>query len=383
MADTLTGLIPDIYEAMDIVSREKVGLLQSVMVDAKGESVAKGQSVVADIAPTVAAGDITPAAVPSAATDLTEGTASVTMDFSRAAAFNFSGLSERTLNTSIGANNTKAGRIAQALRTLDNEMDAAIAALHTKASRAYGTAATTPFASNLGEAAQIEKILSDNGAPAFGRSLVFNTTAGANLRSLPAFNGVNTVGSDAVQRRGELLDVFGMSLKESANIATSTAGTAALATTDNAGYSVGDTVITLASAGTGTIVAGDVITFAGDTNKYVVVSGDTDTSDGGTITLAAPGLRVAMSAATKAITMVAAAARNMAFTQDAIAFVTALPERPSDGDGADDVIAITSPVSGITYEFAKYGGYRQNRYEIGINYGTAVIKPEHLCLLLG
>jgi len=50
MADTLTGLIPDIYEAMDIVSREKIGLAQSVTVEATGERVAKGQDVVTDIA---------------------------------------------------------------------------------------------------------------------------------------------------------------------------------------------------------------------------------------------------------------------------------------------------------------------------------------------
>jgi hypothetical protein len=31
--------------------------------------------------------------------------------------------------------------------------------------------------------------------------------------------------------------------------------------------------------------------FAGDTNKYVVVTGVADASGGGTITLAAPGLR--------------------------------------------------------------------------------------------
>jgi len=80
-------------------------------------------------------------------------------------------------------------------------------------------------------------------------------------------------------------------------------GTASGATTDAAGYSIGDTVITLASAGTGTIVVGDHITFAGDAVRYPIASGDADVSNGGTITLVAPGLKSAIAASTTAITV--------------------------------------------------------------------------------
>jgi len=179
------------------------------------------------------------------------------------------------------------------------------------------------------------------------------------------------------------VDRFGMKLRESAQINTSTAGTASSATTDNAGYAVGATVLTLASAGTGTIVAGDVLTFAGDTNQYVVTSGDTDVSDGGTITLAAPGLRVAMSAATKAITVVAAAARNMCFARSALVLAARAPALPSEGDNASDRMLITDPRSGLTMEFSMYKGYRKVRYEVGLAWGVSNIKPEHTALLLG
>ena len=74
------------------------------------------------------------------------------------------------------------------------------------------------------------------------------------------------------------------------------------ATTNAAGYAVGSTNITLAPAGTGQINAGDIISFSGDTNLYVVQTGDTDVSNGGTIVLQAPGLRVAIPAAATAIT---------------------------------------------------------------------------------
>lgn len=81
-------------------------------------------------------------------------------------------------------------------------------------------------------------------------------------------------------------------------------GTGSGATTDASGYAIGVTgPIALASAGTGTILVGDVITFAGDTNPYMVLLGDTDVSDGGNITLQAPGLLVAIPAAPTAITV--------------------------------------------------------------------------------
>jgi len=378
MADTITGLIPDIYEAMDIVSREKVGMIQSVTLDNKEGRAAKDQSIVVDVAPAVAGRDITPAMTPTAAADLTEGTKSVTMSNSRSFAFNFSGVNTQILNTSIGSANTRAGRIAQALRAASNEMEGVLAALHISASRAYGTAGTTPFGSALTDAAQSAKILDDNGAPAVDRSLVLNTSAGANLRGLAQYNGVNTSGSDMTLRRGELLDLYGMSVKESGQIATNTAGTGASYLVNNAsGYAVGATTIA-ADTGSGTILAGDIVTFAGDSNKYVVATA----LSGGSFVLAAPGLQKAL-ADNVAITVVAAAARNFAFSRNAIVLATRLPELPTEGDGAADRMTIADPVSGMNFEFAIYKGYRQNLYEVGITYGAAVIKPEHTCLLLG
>lgn len=387
MADTLTGLIPDIYEAMDVVSREKIGLAQSVTVESTGERVAKGQDVVTSIAPEIALRDITAAMSPTAASDLTEGTATINMAYSKAAPFNLSGLTTRTLNTSIGIENTRAGRIAQALRILDNTIEGHIAALHTKFSRAYGTAGTTPFASTLADTAQLGKILDDNGAPQADRSFVFDTAAGANLRTLTQLTNVNQAGTDATLRRGELLNVNDFSLKESGQIATSTAGTMSGGKTGAAGYAIGATTLAFQDAtGTGVMVDGDVFTIAGDTNKYVVTTATfagANPATGDTIVIAEPGLRKAVPAANTAITVVAAAARNMAFSKNAIGLITSMPELPEEGDMASDILPVTSPISGITYEFAVYKGFRQNLYQIGLNWGTDVVKPEHTAIGLG
>jgi hypothetical protein len=92
------------------------------------------------------------------------------------------------------------------------------------------------------------------------------------------------------------------------------AGTAVSATTNAAGYAIGARTITLAAAGTGRILSGDTITFAGDPNRYVVELGTgSDVSSGGMIELAAPGLLTALPASAVAITMAPFRHRNADF----------------------------------------------------------------------
>jgi hypothetical protein len=178
-------------------------------------------------------------------------------------------------------------------------------AIYKGASRAYGTAGTTPFgtAGDYSDAAQVRKILDDNGAPLTDRSLILNTAAGANIRGKQA--QAYMTNDTSLLRQGILLDINGLSIRESAQVPTVTAGTMASATSTNAAFTVGQTVIPLAAAGTGTVAAGDIVTFANDANKYVVASvsfAGANPASGDSITLAAPGLRMAQSAATRAIT---------------------------------------------------------------------------------
>jgi hypothetical protein len=384
MANTLTNLIPDVYAALDVVSRELTGLIPAVTLDPSTSRAAVGQTVYSHVAPAATAGDITPAVTPPDDGDQTIGNVSLAVTKARRVPFRWNGEQSLQMNNGgFGVLSIQQNQIAQAIRTLVNEMEADLAALHTTFSRAYGTAAATPFgtAGDFTDASNAMKILKDNGGPLSDNHLVVNTAAGANL--IGKQSRVDIQGDLAMLRQGVLLDTAGMMIRESGAIVTSTAGTASSATTNNAGYAIGTTTLTLASAGTGTLVAGDVITFAGDSNQYVVVSGDADVSGGGTITIAAPGLRVAMSAATKAITVVAAAARNMAFNRSALILATRAPALPDGGDAAADRSLITDPRSGLSFELSMYKQYRQIQYEVAAAWGVKNVKPEHTALLLG
>lgn len=384
-ANTLTALLPTIFEAMDVVSRELTGFIPSAMRAPGVERAAVGQSVTYPVAPAMAAYDVAPAMAVPEPPDVTPETGTMAITKSRAVPFGFTGEEARMLNTGVGYLSTQGQWIAQALRTLVNEIESDLAIeAATNASRAYGTAGTTPFASSLADMAQVRKMLDDNGAPPSDRSLVGNTAMGANLRTLQQLTKVNEAGTQMTLRQGELLDVFNISIKESAQVQNFVAGTNnGSASTNNAGYAVGATLITLAAAGTGTIKAGDIITFAGDTNKYQVAVGDTNVADAGTITLAKPGLRVAIAASNTVITTIASHASNVAFSSSALHVAMRPPATPPEGDLASDRMLVTDPRTGVTFEFSVWPGYRKVRLEVALAWGVKATKREHIVILLG
>jgi hypothetical protein len=387
MANTLTNLIPDLYVALDNVSRELVGFIPSVTQDTNVTRVSVGQTVRSFVAPAAAAGNITAAVTPPDDGDQTIGNVSIAITKARRVPLRWGG--EETLGLSNNGPTAAAIRqnqFAQAMRTLTNEIEADLAALATTASRAYGTATTEPFASTLGDPAQVRKILSDNGAPLSDLQLVVSTSAGAAVRTLAQLTKVNEANDSTLLRQGVLLDIHGFALRESAQVTRPASGTMASATSTSAAFTVGQTVIPLATAGTGTVSAGDVITFANDTNKYIVASATfagANPASGDTITLAAPGLRLAQGVATRAITVVAVSTRNMGFARSAIVLAQRLPALPDGGDLAIDRTTITDPRSGLSFEVAMYPQYRQMQYEISCAWGVKNIKPEHTAVLLG
>lgn len=390
MANTLTSLIPTIFQAADIVSRELVGMIPSVALSPSAERAALNQTITTFVAPAATASDITPGVTPPNDGDQTLGNVQMAITKSRRVPVRWNGEEERALTApgGPGIEGMRRDQFAQGFRTLANEMEADLTALHLLASRAAGTAGTTPFAfsatrSGFEDVADARKVLVDNGAPLTDMNLVLGTSAGAKLRSIGQLNNAQAAQDVSFLRQGVLLPIHGVDMRESGQIKSFTKGTGASATTNTAGYAVGSTTITLASAGTGTILAGDVITFAGDVNQYVVLTGDADVSNAGTVVLAAPGLRQAIPASATAITVVGNSTRNMIFNRNAIVLATRVPARPAQGDSAIDVMQVTDSRSGITFEVAVYPQYRQVQYEISVAWGVKVIKPEHVVLLLG
>jgi hypothetical protein len=386
--NTLTNLIPTLYAAADVVSREMVGFIPNVQRDSRIDRVALNQTVNVPVVGASTPVSITPGAYAPDTGGVTPGNVTVTISNQYQVPIAWNG-DEQIATSETGIyENVITQRFAQAMRGIVNQVETDLAALHIYASRAYGTYNTQPFgtAGDLSDMAQMVKILEDNGAPQNDLRAVLSTSAIANLRGKQSvLFKVNEAGTDQLLRRGIIGDIFGVGLGTSAQVKKDvTAGTNnGSASTDNAGYAIGATTITLASAGTGTIIAGDIITFAGDTNKYIVKTGDTDVSNGGTIVLQEPGLQQAIAASNTTITTVAATDRNMVFSKSAIVLATRSPYMPDGGDMADDVTEIVDPISGLNFQVARYSQYRQVHFEVALAWGVKVIAPRHVGLLIG
>lgn len=387
-ANTLTGLIPTIYEALDVVSRELIGFIPAVSRNSSGERAALNQTIMIPIAPPSSMADNTPAVTAPNTGDQNVGNVTMTISKSKHVPIRWNGEEQKGMLNAGSYAGVLMNQFAQAFRTLTNAIDLDLfTTTYQNASRAYGTPGTAPFgtAGDLSDIAQVRKILDDNGAPQTDLQLVLGSSGMANLRGKQnVLFKVNEAGTADLLRRGIIGELEGQMLRNSNAVKPVTKGTGASYTTDTAGYAVGSTVINLIT-GTGTVLAGDTVTFAGDSNKYVVATG---VAAPGQITLAAPGLLQAISASATAATVGATATPNLSFSRSAVQLITRAPAMPIGPDGkamdmADDVMQVTDPVTGITFDVAVYRQFMQLVYHVRLAWGTQAIKQNHIAALLG
>lgn len=387
-ANTLTGLIPTLYEALDIVSREMIGMIPAVTRNSSAERAALNESILVPITPATTLADNTPAVTAPNTGDQTIGNVAMTISKSKHAPIRWNGEEQRGMLNAGTYGGVLRNQFVQAFRTLTNQIDVDLfTTAYQNSSRAYGTAGTAPFgtAGDLSDIAQLRKILDDNGAPQSDLQFVMGSSAMANLRGKQnVLFKVNEAGTDLLLREGIIGRLEGFDLRNSAAVTAVTKGTGASYTTTAAGFAVGTTQIPLIT-GTGTVNPGDTVTFAGDANKYVVNAG---VSAPGTITLAGPGLLQAIPASATAVTVGNTATPNLGFSKSAVQLITRAPQMPIGPDGkamdmADDVIQITDPKTGIVFDVAVYRQFMQLVYHVRLAWGCQAIKSNHIATLLG
>lgn len=379
MANVLTDLAADIYKAADTVGRELTGATSSVLINADGsERVALGDTVRSHFTRQATEVDVTPSMTIPEGTDQTVDNKTLSITKAKAVQIPWTGEDMRHVSNGAGFDTIYGDQIRQAMRRLTNliEVDLLTEA-YQNASRAVGTAGTTPFASNFNLVAEGRQILVDNGTPMDGMStMVLNTLAGTNLRNLAQLQKANEAGGTDLLRSGALLDLQGLMLKESAGVQVHTKGTGDSFVT-NGTFAVGDTAIDV-DGGTGTILAGDVITFANDSNKYVVESA----LSGGTVTIASPGLRQSLADGV-ALTVGDNYTGNVAFHRNALELVMRAPAVPQGGDAATDAMTIQDPFSGLVYEIRAYKGYKKAMFEVAATWGYKAWKPDFIAAIMG
>jgi len=386
MPNVLTNLAADIYKAADIVGREAVGVIPSVTINAGSEAAAQGGTVRSHFTRTAT---VNSSAAPSMTIpegdDQTIDNKTMTINQIASVRIPWTGEEIKHVNNGSGYETIYGDQIAQAMRGIVNTIESYVATrAYQGASRAFGTAGTTPFGSNFNEIAEMRQILFDNGMPVNdGRiSLVLNSLAGTNLRQLAQLQKVNESGDSAMLRRGTLLDLQGFMLKESAGIVTHVPGAGASGLINGA-EAVGETTLaydTLTVNTTG-YRAGDVIAFAADSvNRYVINTGATTTA--GNIVIGGPGLRVAIPD-NNAITIGGAYTANLAIHQACVELVMRPLAKPVGGDAAVDMMTVQDPVSGLVFQISVYKGYNKAMIDVTCLYDARVWKSDGVAILMG
>jgi hypothetical protein len=374
MANTLTSLAPTLFSAAKEVANEPSGMISAINMNFDDKGVAKGDTVTVDVAPTRAASDFTPAATTTSGTDATASSIAVTISKSRKVSWHLTGEQQRSLENGGINQDWVRQLVSQGMRTLRNEAEIdAVVAGKEGASRAYGTAGTTPFASDLTALTNARKILADNGAPMADLQLVIDTSAGLNLRNLGVLQNAYQAGSEEERRSGRFLPQMGFAIRESAGVALHTKGSGASYLLNGA-LAIGDTTITV-DTGSGTILAGDVVTFAGTTDKYVVNTALAST----TFVIGKPGSK-AVEADNDAVTVGNNYTSNLAFERSAIVGIMRPPLIPANPTIQQMAI---SDQYGMTYLMLDIAQYGQRTWELHLAWGFKAVNGEFIATVLG
>lgn len=377
MANTLTALAPVLYGAAQTVSRELTGFIPAVDVRVDEMGVAEGDTVSYPIIPLGAAGNFTPAMTTTQGSDTTP--TKVDLTFSNHKQYTWNLTSEQEISLGNGNQNLVEfirQSTEQGIRSLANAIELHVATkAYQGASRATGTAGTTPFGSNLNAAVDVRKILRDNGAPESEISLIMGTSAEAN--ALKIFDPTNSLsGPDiALRQQGIISAQYGMDWRVSKQVVDHVKGTGTGYLLNDAGSAIGDTAI-LTDTGSGTIIAGDVVTFAGTSDKYVVNTA----LAGGQFSIGRPGL-VAAETDDDAITVGNSFAANIALHRNAVILAMRPPSQVANKN--IETMPITDPRTGMTFLMEKIYGDGVTTYRLRVLYAAAAVQSEHIAILLG
>lgn len=378
---TISSLAENIFRAKEQIASEPTGFIQSAIMNTGIEGVSLAGTVTSfrTAQPTLNT-SYTPSMTLPDGDDQTITTDTFTIDQVANVRIPLKGETLKQLDNTVGGQLVLDSLLTQAIRKLRNTIEAHVGAvLKNSSSRATGTAGTNPFASNINPLADVRQILVDNGAPDDGEiSLVINTSAGTKMRQIANLYKVNEAGSPGLLRNGELTNLMGMSIKESAGVASVTKGTGTSYVTSGS-TAVGGTSIALVT-GTGTVNAGDVVTFAADsTNKYIVGTG---VAAPGTIALNSPGAQVTIATA-NALTVGNSHTANIAFHKNAVELAMRPPAQPYGGDAAVDRMTVADDKTGLVFEVALYKGYGMAVIDITTFYKAKVWNPHLVATLLG
>jgi hypothetical protein len=379
MGNTLTALQPTIFSVAQEVSNEPFGIVSGINTNFDDKGVAIGDKVSVPVAPVRATGTYNPTMNlnnGAAGTDASASSVDITITNSEFTQWHLTGEQEKSLMNGGTDQEWFRQLVAQSMRTLRNKADqVAYGAVKVGASKAIGTAGTTPFSTGVDELADMNNLLYQQGAPMVDAQFVMSAAARVKFMKTGVYQLAYANGSAEDRKAGVLGREFGFSLRSSAGIVKHTSGGAANYAT-NGGEVASATAITVGT-GTDPILAGDVFSIADRPGEQYVVS--SALTGAGELLINRPGLFGATATA-QAVTFTGNYTPCLAFERSAVVGVFRPPYIPAN---ANIEQVLVSDQYGLTYLLCRVIGDGMVTWRLHLAFGIKVVQPEHVALLLG
>lgn len=373
MANDLSPLIPKLLAQGLLALRQQAIMPRLVNRGYEAQAGDIGSAITIPVSSGIAAQAVTPAAVPPSTSDMALTSVTLTLDKWYEAPFYLT--DKDCLEVDRGVIPMQA---SEAVKSLANQADADIFGLAKDVYGYVGTPGTTPLATDASTYLSARKTLTNQLAPMSPRYMVMNADMEANALGLRAFQDASFTGNIDGIINGQINNKLGASWLVDQNIPSFTTGAAASYLVNNAALAAG-VKTTPIDGGTGAFVAGDILTFAGNTQTYVVVS-----SVGGasaTSITFEPALTGAI-ADNAAITKAASHAENLLFHRDAFAFASR-PFSGSDPMNLGQFMSMVDPVSGLTLRLEVSREHKRTRWSFDILYGVKTVRREFAVRIAG
>lgn len=385
MANVLTSILTQILAKGMMTLRQQVLMTRLVNTDYSLEAKKKGQTIDIPLSAAQTASSVSPAAYPSAPSDLTPTTAQISLDNWEHADF---ALDDREVGRIRADQDFVPLQMQEAFKAIANSINDTVFATYKGIYGYIGTAGTTPFGSGVevASATSLRKTLHEQLCPREDRRAVLDFAAEAAALNLAPFSDAEKRGSSETKTKGNLGEIFGFDWYGDDAVPEHTAGSVT-------GSPVcGDTalaaLVIAVTGGMGSYLEGDIVTIAGDTQTYAV--GATCDSSGGNLSIT-PGLKVAITgSSTPAITLKASHVVNLGFHRDAFGLAVRAPDagiKELLGTGAGgnvlESVTLQDPISKLIMRLELIRGYKLTIWDIDCLWGTTLVSPARACRLAG
>jgi hypothetical protein len=383
VANSLTNVLPQLLAQGLVALRQNAIMPRLVNTGYSPTAGSKGSTVDIPVSSAITANTVAPATTGQAVSDVSPTNKQIVLDQWKEAAFTLSDKErEEAMSGTIPLQAT------EAIKALANAVDQYILGKYTGIYAFGGVGGTTPFSSNLSEYVNARKELNRNLSDPDPRYCVIDEDADANALQLSNLLQADQRGDQETIVNGRIGRILAAQWFLDQNVPTHTAGTlsdgSGKTALVNVALAAGVTTMNLDNSSlTGTIVEGDVFSFAGHSGTYVattaVITAAGNDADAVTFT---PALRAA-AADNEVVTFQDTHVVNLLFHRDCFALAT----RPlMDNDASELGSLIMSDVdetSGLTLRLEISRQHKQTRFAYDILYGAALVRPEFGARILG